>query len=353
MIKDKSIFIKNIYYMLSYAFSTLRQGEYENIATEEFDNIHNLFAAILAKGIGRQLKQGLHREYRNYTEELSSVRGKIDIRGTVNNYMARKRLLTCEFDDLSENNLLNQILKSTVMLLLHHGKVKSKYKNDLRKEMLFFSDVDIIDLSFVRWSVLQFQRNNQSYRMLMGICQLIIEGMLQTNEKGEHKLSTFIDEQQMSRLYEKFLLEFYCQECPEVKAESAQIDWMISDGKKQGLPVMQSDIMLSKGNTVLIIDAKYYTNTMQVYFDSYTVHSKNLYQIFTYVKNKEAEFHDSPHTVSGMLLYARTDEEKQPDYKYMMGNNRIDVMTLDLNREFSDIKSYLKGIVGEFFKAIA
>ena len=52
MIKDKTIFIKNIYYMLSYAFTPLTQGGYENVEKEEFDNIHNLFAAILAKGIG-------------------------------------------------------------------------------------------------------------------------------------------------------------------------------------------------------------------------------------------------------------------------------------------------------------
>ena len=63
MIKDKQhIFIKNIYYMLSYAFSILKQGEYENIDAEEFDNLHNLLAAILSKGISRQLKQGLYRD---------------------------------------------------------------------------------------------------------------------------------------------------------------------------------------------------------------------------------------------------------------------------------------------------
>lgn len=70
MTKDKSILIKNIYYMLSYAFTTLNQGGYENVATEDFDNLHNLFAAILAKGIGRQLKQGLYREYMNRTERF-------------------------------------------------------------------------------------------------------------------------------------------------------------------------------------------------------------------------------------------------------------------------------------------
>ena len=37
MIKDKSILIKSIYYMLSYAFTTLNQGGYENVATEDFE----------------------------------------------------------------------------------------------------------------------------------------------------------------------------------------------------------------------------------------------------------------------------------------------------------------------------
>lgn len=44
MTKDKSIFIRNIYYMLSYAFTTLHQGGYESVETEEFENLHNLFA---------------------------------------------------------------------------------------------------------------------------------------------------------------------------------------------------------------------------------------------------------------------------------------------------------------------
>jgi hypothetical protein len=107
--KDKSIFIKNIYYMLSYAFTTLDQGGYEDIAKESFDHIHNLFAAILAKGIGRQLKQGLYREYVNHIEEAPVIRGKINMPGTIQNRLARKQVVTCEYDELSENNLLNQI----------------------------------------------------------------------------------------------------------------------------------------------------------------------------------------------------------------------------------------------------
>lgn len=102
--------------MLSYAFTTLNQGGYEDVATEEFENIHNLFAAILAKGISRQLKEGLYREYLNRKEDVAVVRGKIDMPGTIQNRLSRRRVLTCEYDELSENNLLNQILKTTVTL---------------------------------------------------------------------------------------------------------------------------------------------------------------------------------------------------------------------------------------------
>lgn len=336
--------------MLSYAFTTLNQGGYESIETEEFENLHNLFAAILAKGIGRQLKQGLYREYLSHKENLAVVRGKIDMPGSMQHRMAQRRMLTCEYDELSENNLLNQILKTTAMLLLQHSNVDVEHKNDLKKEMLFFSNVDTIDPLIIRWNAIRFQRNNNTYRMLISICQLILEGMLMTTQDGEYKLASFVDEQRMSRLYEKFILEYYAKECPQVKATASQIPWALDDGLGTYLPVMQSDITLTQGTRVLIIDAKYYTRTMQTQYDVHTLHSANLYQIFTYVKNRDTEFGDRPHEVSGMLLYARTDEMIQPDNTYQMSGNQISVKTLDLNMPFIDIAAQLNSIVQSHFE---
>ena len=164
--------------MLSYAFQTLKQETYDDVAAESFDEMYNLLAAILAKGIGLQLKQGLYREYISHQEELTVMRGKINMPGTIKNKLLHKQVLTCDFDELSENNTLNQILKTTVMLLLRNGKVKAKYKDDLKKKMLYFSNVDSIEPTKIKWSSIRFQRNNQTYRMLVSICQLIIEGML-------------------------------------------------------------------------------------------------------------------------------------------------------------------------------
>ena len=156
MTKDKSIFIKNVYYMLSYAFTTLKESTYADVQKEQFENADNLFAAILAKGIGLQLKQGLYREYMSRVKNLSVIRGRIDMSGTINNRMEHRLMVTCDYDELSENNLLNQILKSTAFLIIAASDVEEKYKAELKKEMLFFSKVSMLDLRQVHWSLIRF-----------------------------------------------------------------------------------------------------------------------------------------------------------------------------------------------------
>lgn len=61
MTSDKGILIKNIYYMLTYAFQSLRQSNYDKVVAEEFENIHDMFAAIFGKGVASQLKQGSYK----------------------------------------------------------------------------------------------------------------------------------------------------------------------------------------------------------------------------------------------------------------------------------------------------
>ncbi len=56
-----------------------------------------------------------------------------------------------------------------------------------------------------------------------------------------------------------------------------------------------------------------------------------------------------PYKVSGMLLYARTDEAVQPDNSYQMSGNKISVKTLDLNLEFDEIRKQLNKIVDDHF----
>ena len=333
--------IQNIYHMLAYAFQILREKGYASCGTEDFENTADLLSAILVKGVSIQIKRGLGKTYIEQTEPLSCLRGKIDVTESIKQQTLIKQQLVCTYDEFSENTYMNRILKTSMELLLRYDIPKTR-KKELRNLLLYFKDVSTLDIHTINWNF-RFNRNNQSYQMLMSVCYLLIKGLLQTTADGTVKLMQFIDEQRMCRLYEKFILEYYKKHYPQIKTAASQISWATDNTVM--LPTMQSDIMLSYGDKTLIIDAKYYGHTTQVQYDVNTLHSNNLYQIFTYVKNKAVAGGE----VSGMLLYARTDEEIQPNNEYMMSGNKISVKTLDLNRDFTEIAAQLNDIAESCF----
>ena len=250
--------------------------------------------------------------------------------------------MPCVYDELSEDNLCNRILKTALLLLLRHGQVQPRHKTMLKKALRGFSGVAVVEPRTVCWRHLNFDRQNQSYRMLMGVCQLLFEGMLQTTEAGAVRLAAFIDDQRMSRLYEKFILAYYKQEWADrLQVSSPQIAWALDTAEDAYLPRMQSDVILRTAHTTLIIDAKYYAHTMQRHYGAQTLHSHNLYQIFAYVKNQAAAPAEAGREVAGLLLYARTDEAVHPHHVYEMNGHRISVQTLDLDQDFSQIRAQL------------
>lgn len=350
MTADKGIFIKNIYYMLSYAFQILKQGDYENVAAEQFEKIHDLFADILVRGVSRQLKQGLYREYVPVKEDLSVMRGKLNINGTMNLQMQRKRQLSCEFDEFSEDNIYNQILKTTIDRLVRADDVAAERRQSLKKLLVFFGNVKLIQPDYIAWNKIIYQRNNRNYELLLNICYFILNGMLQTTENGEYKLLAFSDEH-MERLYERFILEYYRQHHAELNPSAQHIKWNLTEEPDnamiQFLPDMRTDITLKKDGKTLIIDAKYYGKAMIQNFDKSTLRSAHLYQIFAYVRNMDTE---NTGNVSGLLLYARTEEDVFPDGKpFVIGGNSIGAKTLDLNQEFSVIAKQLDEIAHSYF----
>ena len=342
---SNSILIKNIYYMLTYAFQVLNQESYKSISVEFFKNTAEMFTAILCKGIESQLKRYLNRDYVVKTEALSSLRGSIRVTESINQMSFLNKKLVCSFDEFSNDSYMNKILKSTMHLLLK-ADISIEQKKSLKSLLPYFDEVRKIDIYRINWKF-HFNQNNQTYRMLMGICYLTIKGLLQTQDNGKIKLMDFIDEQKMCRLYEKFILGYYQKHFSHLNPRTNYIEWD-AQGETEYLPAMKTDITLEDKSQkkVLIIDTKYYGRTMQSQFGKNSYHSGNMYQIHSYVNNKKATYVGK---VSGLLLYAKTDEEVTPNQKFTISGNQFAVQTLDLNVDFSDIEKQLNDIVKFFF----
>lgn len=330
--------------MLAYAFRVLDEGNYADLSSESFENTLELFTAILTNGISNQVKRGLGKEY-VYINEISAMpRGKINVTESIRCQTMVSNRLSCNYDELTKDVKMNQILKSTALLLLRSEEVSLQRKRELKKVIIYFDSVEQISLLQIDWVHIQYNRNNGTYKMLINICYLIVSGLLLSENKGNIRVRKLFDNQKMHTLYEHFVLEYFKKHYPQLKPSAPHIKWNTDDKIIQFLPVMRTDITLIYEEKKFIIDTKYYQNSMHriEMYDSQTVHSNNIYQIFTYVKNSDIENNGN---VSGMLLYAKTESGMSPDFTYQMSGNTIWVKTLDLNTNFSEICGQLDNII--------
>ena len=344
---DRSIVIQNVYVMLAYAFRAIKAKSISRVGRENFDNLHDLLAEILIRGMNSQIKRGLHQDYLSRTEELSTVRGRIDIAQTVNRRAHSRGRVVCNFDEYLPDTPHNQALKSAISLLIRRGNISKARQVSLRRLLPYLEDVSLVPPTSVRWNELHYHRANASYRLLLGVCELIVLGLLPNEDDGDMKLESWFSDEAMSTLYERFLREYFVLHHPELSPSAPLIDWAVSDGIASGLhqlPKMRTDLTLRKGANRLIIDAKYYGKSMQTnrFSAKSTVNSANLYQILTYVKNEDVK---QTGNVAGLLLYAKTDGFEQPELDVVVQGSRIGAQTLDLNKPWVEVRAELDALV--------
>ena len=258
MTTNKNIPIRNIYYMLAYAFRDFRFNMFEDICGENFEDTHNLFAEILIRCVSSQLKQGLYKTYVSQEGALPAIRGRIDMLKTRAIQQSNPYRAFCNYDELSVNNPYNQVVKTTLQYLSKCSDVDENRKQAIRQLIRFFTLIDPIDMASVRIEQFRFDRNNQNYQFLVYICLFIFEELLMTTDEGPYKLRALSDDQ-MARLFEKFVLEYYKRHHPDTMPRAAQIKWNVKKEEPANsiLPIMQTDVMLSIGDRTLIIDTKY------------------------------------------------------------------------------------------------
>lgn len=346
---NSKIPIRNIYYMLSYAYKTIKLSEYKKLDVEKFDNVKELYVEILKIGIPVLIRGGLIKDYIRVSDKTTIIRGKVDINASIKqNALVDKKLLVL-YDEFSEDILLNQILKATITHLCRSSELSKVNRRFFFGLLPYFAAVSEVQLDVGLWRDVRYNRQNIRYQFLIDICRYLYEELLLDESNEEYLLRELDDEQQLSALYEKFVFAFYKRET-DYMVTHPQIPWNSGNGFTDALPVMQTDIVLKDGNKTLIIDTKFYSENMATKYLGGNAKQKsaNLYQLFTYVNNWLPQ---DGEVVGGMLLYAKTTDEHQPDHHYELNGNKISAVTFDLKQEFDGIKDELLTHAKSYFES--
>jgi 5-methylcytosine-specific restriction enzyme subunit McrC len=330
--------IKNIYYLLCYAWDKWEEKDWVNISAEDQTDLLNLLSKIFVKGANTLLKRGLQQHYILQKENFQGIKGKIDFNDSIRKNLFSRGFSSCEFDELSADILPNQVIKTTLENLLKTSGVSPIIKKEVQAALSKFSTIKSIVLTEKTFQQTQHTKSNSYYLFLLSISELLYNNLLLDENTGSFKFKDFMrDERQMARIFEHFIRNFYKIELSNAKVFREDLHWKISGDERQFLPKMQTDISIQLGNRKLIIDAKYYKETFQKYYNAEKIHSQNLYQLFAYLKNQPCA------TAEGILLYPTI--EKSVSLHYTHEGHTIKIETLNLNQDWKGIREDLFRII--------
>jgi 5-methylcytosine-specific restriction enzyme subunit McrC len=336
--------IRNLYYFYAYAWDQFHFVRRVETGEGEGPNAPAFFAKILVQACHQIFRRGVVREYEFYELELSQLRGRIDVFKTFRFDTLKRGRVCCRFDELTANALQNQLIKATLIHLLEQTQLSPRLASDIRKCIRTFEALGVKTAELDKWAFrrAELTRKNSLYSFLLHICDLICEGLFPEHDgKSGQFASLMEDETKMNRIFERFIRNFFRHEQNEFEVRSEKIAWDMDELNKAGLellPSMHTDASLRSSMRTIIIDTKYYSETLHTYYDRKALRSGHLYQLFAYVKNLENRGGPDQYA-EGLLLYPTVHDHVQ--FETTIQGHRMRARTIDLNQPWENISKQL------------
>ena len=109
--------IKNALFMYSYIWDKAESTDLINLDANDTFKSSNIYAELFIINVKKLLLKGLYKEYINKNECLNSIKGRIDLKSTIDKQTLVNGKIYCDYDEYEENNIFNQIIKNIALKL--------------------------------------------------------------------------------------------------------------------------------------------------------------------------------------------------------------------------------------------
>jgi 5-methylcytosine-specific restriction enzyme subunit McrC len=340
--------ITNLYYLLLYAWDKFVEGSQVDVGTDESPDLPNLLAKVLVAGVKKQLRRGLNKDYINEIEELAYPRGRFLIAETVKLGSLANGRAVCAFDELSVDTTLNRILKATITRLQSSPSIARPMASDLAKVKGRMVDVAKVKLCSGLFQSTQLTGHSGHYGLLMKVCRLVLDMSLPEEGGTSGRFADILeDEIQMNRLFEAFVRNFYRSEQSRYRVKAEVIAWDAQcavPSHQSLLPDMITDVTLRSLEATIVIDAKFYRETLVTrYGGRPRIRSGHLYQLQSYLTNMERSVGNDA-SAEGILLYP-SPAGQELRIELQLARHRVRVWSIDLSREWRYVHDQLLKLI--------
>ena len=166
------------------------------------DSVLEILVRLFCGHMWNMVRRGLVRRYLGRSDNLSVLRGHLSVASQIRINLSRPDRLACDFDEFSENNVINQVLKAALRVLLPVVRSPANQRN--LAELLFcFQEVDDLPLAGIPWHALATDRLTHRLEPLLNLARVFIEGRSQDVLSGPSSGFTLLFD--MNELFEKYI----------------------------------------------------------------------------------------------------------------------------------------------------
>ena len=306
------------------------------------DSVLEILVRLFCGYMWDMVRRGLVRKYIDRRENLSVLRGRLSVASQVRMNLARPDRLACDFDEFSENNLINQVLKAALRVLLPVVRSSGNQRN--LTELLFcFQEVDDLLLTGIPWHLLVTDRLTRYLVPLLNLARVFIEGRSQDVLSGANSGFTLMFD--MNELFEAYVGGVARKVLSTATLKvTLQGPHRYLARRPDGVAAFQlrPDIVISEGGKIrFIADTKWKRLKPADFRDG--IASADVYQMYAYSSTYAA-----PEVILLYPHHAELGEWKARRAQYCLGNEkmlanptrRIGIATIDL-RDLTTVPTQL------------
>ena len=330
--EERNIILKNLIFMLSYTKNLdIKTNDNAKLSTEK-----NPFIEILIREFSTSLFEALKRltpkRYIREEENLNYLKGKIKFSENIRYNCTNQAKFYCEYDEFSQNNLLNQLFLF-VSTCLYNISNNSYNKKTLKFIINYYSDISFVRFDKFKVRKIKLTRNQELFKKSFNLAKMFVEQTSVDLSKNKFENITLVWD--MNKLFEEFIFELIKRKIPDCQAKAQKTKRLLIKDKETRRDT-KIDIFVK--NPQVIIDTKYKKFTK---FDD--ISSADIYQVTTYCL-----LHNYKRAI---LLYPQYDKKVPDICDYQLNcaenNYHIDFCTVNLKNNDLKDKEVQNSIIGK------
>ena len=327
--ETKSNILKNLIFMLSYT----KKLDIKTSNESRLSTAKNPFIEILireyAKSLFECLKRLTPKKYVREEDNLNYLKGKIKFTENIRYNSSNQAKFYCEYDEFSENNILNQLFLF-VSTCLYNISNDSYNKKTLKFIMNYYSDIKLIRFNRFKAEKIRLSRNQELFEKPFKLAKMFVEKTSVDLSKNKFENITLIWD--MNKLFEEFVFEI-------MKKNESDIGWTFTaqkgkrlltgdDNKKRNTYV---DIFAEKGKDKIILDTKY-----KIFTGTDDFSNADVFQVSTYCL-----LHN---TDKAVLIYPRWNKEvpNVPSFKLNTDEKDIKINFKTVDLCYTNLKQHIE-----------